>query len=42
MQQRMARLGGSVTWSSRTGGGTVIAFRIRGPATSVASPEVVT
>lgn len=42
MQQRMARLGGNVTWSSRTGGGTVITFQIRGPATSVTSPEVVT
>ena len=42
MQQRMARLGGSVTWSGRVGGGTVIAFQIRVPATSAASPEVVT
>lgn len=42
MQQRMARLGGSVTWSNRPGGGTAVAFRIRVAAASAASPEVVT
>lgn len=42
MRQRMARLGGSVTWSGRAGGGTVMVFRIRVAAASAASPEVVT
>ncbi len=42
MQQRMAQLGGSVTWSNRPGGGTTVAFRLRVAAASAASPEVVT
>ena len=42
MQQRMARLGGRVTWANRPGGGTVVAFRIRVAAASAASPEMVT
>lgn len=38
MHQRLARLGGSVTWSARPGGGTVLTFRL--PLPGGPSPEL--